>query len=167
VSPIVFKLELLPHWQIHDVFHASLLTLYKEMEEHGHNFAQPAPELIEGEEEYKVEQILNSRRWGQGRKLQYLLRWKGYSHAHDSWQDATDMHAPDLIAEYHRRKPSRIQTINIKERKCEGERHHCPMSSSSYDSTKAQDQVVGDSAQLAPPSSIAGPNSPCSPCYDS
>jgi Chromo (CHRromatin Organisation MOdifier) domain len=108
VSPIVFKLRLPPHWCIHDIFYASLLTPYKEIEEHGRNFAQLAPELIEGEEEYKVEQVLDSRRWGRGKKLQYLLRWKGYSHAHDSWQDATDVHAPDLVAEYHRKKPSGI-----------------------------------------------------------
>jgi Chromo (CHRromatin Organisation MOdifier) domain len=108
ISPVVFKLELPSHWQIHDIFHASLLTPYKEMEEHGRNFVQPAPELIKGEEEYEVEQVLNSRRWGQGRKLQYLLRWKGYSHTHDSWQDAADVHAPDLVAEYHRRKPSGV-----------------------------------------------------------
>jgi hypothetical protein len=64
VSPVVFKLGLPSHWRIHDVFHASLLTPYKEMEEHGCNFVQPAPELVEGEEEYEVEQVLNSRQWG-------------------------------------------------------------------------------------------------------
>jgi hypothetical protein len=64
ISPVVFQLALPPQWRIHDVFHASLLTLYKETEEYGENFTQPPPELIEGQEEYEVEQIIDSRRWG-------------------------------------------------------------------------------------------------------
>jgi hypothetical protein len=59
-SPVVFQLALPPKWCIHNVFHTSLLTPYKEMEEHGDNFAQPPPELIDGQEEYEVEQIINS-----------------------------------------------------------------------------------------------------------
>jgi hypothetical protein len=61
VSPMVFQLALPLQWHIHNVFHASLLTPYKEMEEHGDNFVQPPPELIDGQEEYEVEQIMNSR----------------------------------------------------------------------------------------------------------
>jgi Chromo (CHRromatin Organisation MOdifier) domain len=97
ISPIMFQLALPPQWHIHNVFHASLLTPYKEMEEYEENFMQPPPELIEGEEEYEVEQIMNSRHIGHAKKLQYLLWWKGYSHAHDSWQDTTEVRAPDLI----------------------------------------------------------------------
>jgi hypothetical protein len=52
ISPVVFQLALPPQWRIHDVFHASLLTPYKETEEYGENFMQPPPELIEGQEEY-------------------------------------------------------------------------------------------------------------------
>jgi hypothetical protein len=84
ISPVVFQLALPPQWHIHNMFHASLLTPYKEMEEHGENFPQLPPELIEGQEEFKVEQILNLRRMGHMKKLQYLLRWKGYSRTHDS-----------------------------------------------------------------------------------
>jgi hypothetical protein len=61
VSPVVFQLALPLQWHIHNVFHTSLLTPYKETEEHGDNFAQPPPELVEGQEEYEVEQIMNSR----------------------------------------------------------------------------------------------------------
>jgi hypothetical protein len=43
------------------MFHASLLTPYKETEEHGANFLEPPPDIIEGEEEYEVEQVLDSR----------------------------------------------------------------------------------------------------------
>jgi Chromo (CHRromatin Organisation MOdifier) domain len=108
ILPVVFQLDLPTQWKIHNMFHASLLTPYKETEEHGCNYMQLVPELIEGEEEYEVEQVMNLRQWGRGKKLQYLLRWKGYSHAHDSWQDATDVHALELVAAYHRRKPSGV-----------------------------------------------------------
>jgi len=37
---------------------------------------QPPPELVDGEEEYIVEKILNSRMFQ--RKLQYLVKWEGY-----------------------------------------------------------------------------------------
>jgi hypothetical protein len=61
VSPVVFQLTLPPQWHIHNVFHTSLLMPYKETEEHGDNFAQPPPELVDGQEKYEVEQIMNSR----------------------------------------------------------------------------------------------------------
>jgi Chromo (CHRromatin Organisation MOdifier) domain len=96
------------------MFHASLLIPYRKMEEHGDNFVQPPPELIEGHEEYEVEQIMNSRCIGHARKLQYLLQWKGYSRTHDSWQDATEVHAPELVKEYYDRKKSAVQTVKIK-----------------------------------------------------
>jgi Chromo (CHRromatin Organisation MOdifier) domain len=64
--------------------------------------------LIDGQEEYKVEQIINSRHAGHAKKLQYLLHWKGYSHTHDSWQDATEVHAPELVKEYYERKRSTV-----------------------------------------------------------
>jgi Chromo (CHRromatin Organisation MOdifier) domain len=97
ISPVVYRLTLPLSWKIHNVFHVSLLTPYKEMEEHGLNFAEPPPELIDEQEEYEVEQVLASRLYGCWKKLQYLIRWKGYSHAHDSWASANDVHAPDLV----------------------------------------------------------------------
>jgi Chromo (CHRromatin Organisation MOdifier) domain len=108
ISPVVFQLALPPQWCIHNVFHASLLMPYKEMEEHGDNFAQPPPELIDREEEYEVEQIMNLRCIGCAKKLQYLLWWKRYSCPYDSWQDATEVHTPELIKEYHERKKSTV-----------------------------------------------------------
>jgi Integrase zinc binding domain len=64
INPVSFCLEIPIQWKqkkIHPVFHASLLSPYKEMEEHGTNYPEPPPDLIEGEEEYEVEEILGSR----------------------------------------------------------------------------------------------------------
>jgi hypothetical protein len=64
VNLVLFQLELPLQWKqkrVHPVFHASLLSPYKEMEEHGANFPEPPLDLVEGEEEYEVEQVLDSR----------------------------------------------------------------------------------------------------------
>jgi Chromo (CHRromatin Organisation MOdifier) domain len=66
------------------------------MEEHSMNFAELPPELIEEHEEYEVEQVLASRLFGWWKKLQYLICWKGYSQAHDSWVSCDDVHTPDV-----------------------------------------------------------------------
>jgi len=62
MGPITYCLKLLDQWQIHPVFHASLLSPYQETETHGPNFLQPPPDLIEGEEEYEVEAIIAHRK---------------------------------------------------------------------------------------------------------
>ena len=61
LSPIVYQLQLLKTWKIHPVFHASLLSPYRENEVHGKNFPAPPPSLIDGEEEYEIEKIIRHR----------------------------------------------------------------------------------------------------------
>jgi len=39
ISPIAFQLDLPPSWRIHDVFHASLLTSFRETPAHGPNYS--------------------------------------------------------------------------------------------------------------------------------
>ena len=86
--------------KIHNVFHIDLLIPYKETEAYGETYMQPPPELIDGQEEYEVEEIINSRHTGRNRKLQYLVRWKGYPSSDNSWVDEKDMHTPELIQDY-------------------------------------------------------------------
>jgi hypothetical protein len=64
ISPVTYQLELLLQWKIHNIFHTSLLTPYKEMEQHGRNFIEPPPNIIEGEPKWEVEQILGTQRFG-------------------------------------------------------------------------------------------------------
>src|SRR5882757_9421632 len=105
ISSVAYKLQIPAMWQVHDVFHMLLLTPYKETMEHGKNFLEPPPDIIEGEEEWEVEQILNKRIFGRSKKLQFLVRWKGYSPAHDQWVNREDMAADDLIRIYERENP--------------------------------------------------------------
>ena len=61
-----------------------LLKHYKEDDTYGENYPEPSPELIKGEEVYKVESILNHRKRGCG--CQYYVKWKGYPISDASWE---------------------------------------------------------------------------------
>jgi hypothetical protein len=105
-----YHLELPAHWKIHDAFHAtdaSLLLPYYETKEHGRNFLKPSPELIEGQLEWEVENILDSRQ--HRHKLQYLIKWKGYSNAHNSWEPKENVNVPTLLTAFHKRKLAAIK----------------------------------------------------------
>jgi Chromo (CHRromatin Organisation MOdifier) domain len=101
ISDTTYWLKLPKHWKIHDTFHAKLLTPYRQTDKYGPNFLEPPPELLEGEPEWEVEEIMGQRQIRN--KRQYLIWWKDYSPAHDSWEDESAIHAPLLIQAYQQR----------------------------------------------------------------
>jgi hypothetical protein len=105
MSAVNYRLELPTQWSIHPVFHIDLLTPYKETIMHGPNFTRPAPELIDGEEEYSVERILDSWRFGRRQRLQYLVKWEGYPDSDNMWVDKDDVFAEDKVREFKASNP--------------------------------------------------------------
>jgi Chromo (CHRromatin Organisation MOdifier) domain len=120
ISPVAVRLELPPQWRIHPVFHISLLTPYTETPSHGPNFTRPPPDLINGEEEYEVEQIRSHQTWGRSKTLQYLIKWTGYPESDNTWEDADQIHAPELIKLYH----SALSGRHIKAQRARLEERH-------------------------------------------
>jgi hypothetical protein len=57
--------------------------------------------------------ILKHHTFGWWKKKQYLVRWKGYSPAHDSWVNAEDLHAKDLISEYKAHPAPFISSLTV------------------------------------------------------
>ncbi len=100
MSPVNYRLKLPTQWSIHDVFHIDLLTPYRETELHGANYSRPPPDLIDNQEEYEIERILDSRHHGRRHALQYLVKWKGYPDSDNEWVSHKDVHAPDVIREF-------------------------------------------------------------------
>ena len=84
LGPVTYWSQLLATWQIHNVFHTTLLWPYKENEVYGENYTEPPPELVEREEVYEVETILSHRRRGRG--YQYFIKWRGYPISDASWE---------------------------------------------------------------------------------
>ena len=105
INPVTYQLILLTTWQIHPVFHASLLSPYVETDAHGPNYSRPPPDLIGGEEFYEVEQICDHQCHGCSRMLQYLIKWKGSPKSDNTWEPADQVLAPDLLREYHKHRP--------------------------------------------------------------
>jgi len=105
IGPMAYRLRL-PHGmkQLHPVFNIVKLTpapddpiTGRKTEDH------PPPVVIDGEPEWEVEEILDSH-WHQ-RRFQYLIKWKGYSREYNSWESASEVSAPELTAEFHRKYP--------------------------------------------------------------
>ena len=61
VSPVTYRIKLPSSMKIHNVFHVDLLIPYQETDAYGTAYPQPPPELIDGEEEYEVEEIIADR----------------------------------------------------------------------------------------------------------
>ena len=106
MSRTSYQLKLPPQWKIHNVFHTTLLTPYKETPLNSNQNQEPTPKLVDGQPEWEVEQILCVRQ--HQRQVQYLIRWKGFSKAHDSWEPATNVHTEELIKEFYKRYPKAI-----------------------------------------------------------
>ena len=91
---MAYKLKLLqtPTWhRKHNVFNKKLLKPFIKPSFNIQPNDPPAPpDLVEEEEEYEVEAILDSHK--KGRYIKYLVKWKGYSNTENSWEPRGNVH---------------------------------------------------------------------------
>src|SRR6266478_3976142 len=135
ISPVAYRLELPPNWRIHNVFHTSLLTPYYETTAHGPNFTQPPPDLINREEEYEVERIVAHRQFRRSKRLQYLIKWKGYPESDNTWEPADQVHAPELIKHYQSARTHQSSAVHLQS--ASGKTHRSALPQSHIKTPKA------------------------------
>ena len=96
ISPVVYKLNLPSSLKIHPVFHISLLKSYNESDEFERTSTPPPAIIIDNEEEYEVEYILDKRIIR--KQPQYLVKWTGYPLYDATWEPLDNLNnASDLI----------------------------------------------------------------------
>lgn len=106
VGEAAYLLQLPATWRrIHPVINEDLLSPYL-----GPAFPSqkvpppPSPELIEGHQEYIVENIVDSRIHRGG--LQYLVHWKGYPVAERTWEPVRNVaNSKQLVDKFHQEHP--------------------------------------------------------------
>ena len=101
VGPLAYRLKL-PHGmrQLHPVFNVIKLSAAPEDPIPGRKpQAPPPPIVVDREPEWEVEEILDSR-WHR-RRFQFLIKWKGFSREHNSWEVTSNIKASDLVVEYY------------------------------------------------------------------
>ena len=101
-----FRLELPPSIRIHPIFHVALLEPYVKNTFPGRDVPQPPPVIVDGEPEWEVASVLDSK-FLRG-KLYYLVDLEGFDESERSWEPAQNLrHATAVIADFHRRFPAR------------------------------------------------------------
>jgi hypothetical protein len=83
ISPVSYMLALPKTMKIHPVIHISQLRKYEHGSPFSPKYEQPAPEMVDGHEEYEVEKIIDKRI--HYRRAEYLVKWKGYGEEDNSW----------------------------------------------------------------------------------
>lgn len=102
MGPLTYRLKLPRTWRIHTVFHAALLSPFKQTIVHGPAWAEPPPEEIDGEPEWEPETILRHKRVRGGR-YHYLVKWKEYPTSDNSWEPEEHLtNAEELLKAYKR-----------------------------------------------------------------
>ena len=112
MSENAVELELLVSLRVHPVVNVRRLVKYQEQVE-GQKKILPPPVEVEGEKEYKVEEILD-RQERRG-KTRYLVKWKGYTAEENTWKGLENLkNAREKIEEFEKgRFEEEIRRIRV------------------------------------------------------
>jgi len=115
ISLNAVRLELPSIVRIYSVVNVSRIRRYVGQVE-GQKKEQPAPVIIEEEEEWEVERILN-KQWVRG-KNKYLVCWKGFMAESDTWEGRENLeNAKEAVEEFKREYRRDMEDVAWQERK--------------------------------------------------
>ena len=99
--------------KIHPVVNISRIKPYKERLEGQPTFKPGPVQVTEDREiEFEIESIIDSQ-W-KGRRLEYLVHWKGYSEEDRTWEPKGNLaNASEAIKDFHRTSPSAPRSLNM------------------------------------------------------
>ena len=98
-----YQLDLPTSMKIHDVFHPSLLQKTSADPLPGQDNDSAPPVVVDDEEKWEVDDILNAKRKGRSRKVQFGVKWKGYD-KNKEWYDASGFeHSKEVVDDFYHR----------------------------------------------------------------
>jgi hypothetical protein len=101
LSDRAYCLQLPDNLKIHNMFYVGLLSKVRE-DEARPILREPGPLEIEGEEEYEVEEIVDSER--RPDEWYYRIKWKGYGPESNTWEPKSNLeHSEDILRKYHQK----------------------------------------------------------------
>jgi len=104
VSPNAIVLKLPPSFKIDAPINVSQLRPYKPPTILGQQIMPQSPVEVEGEEEYVVEEILDSHL--RHNKLEFLVKWEGYMNENNLWElEDNHKNACNTIATFYHKYP--------------------------------------------------------------
>ena len=102
VSTNAYELELPASVRLHPVFNVSQLRPYHDPSARfpGRIIDPQPPVVVDGEEEYEVEEIISHR--NARRRREYLVKWAGYSSLDNTWVPLSNLkNAQEKVDRYH------------------------------------------------------------------
>jgi len=100
---LAYHLKLPKSWTVYPIFNKVLLHPHIGPKFPGQDiYNRPPPDLIDEQEEFDVEEILDThiRR----KRREYLVKWKGYGSEDNTWEPESNLeHSPLAIADFHKK----------------------------------------------------------------
>jgi hypothetical protein len=108
ISPVNFRLDLPERLKIFPIFHVELLKPKVQSKIPGRTQSPPPPEMIDDNEEWEVDEILDSKGDPRRRRdaVRYLVQWLG--HDEPTWEPISYLtNAMERLHSFHRRYPKK------------------------------------------------------------
>jgi len=113
ISSNAVKLKLPASFKIHNVINVSHTRPYHPPVA-GQSIIPPEPVTVEGTPEYEVEEIMDS--WLKCDKLEFLVKWSGYTDDYNTWgPEANCANSHDIIEECYKSNPSTSRKLRAQD----------------------------------------------------
>ena len=107
--------------KIYNIFHPSLLRKAPQDPLLGQKTAPPGLIIVEGTEQYEVDDILDAKL--DYRRLKYRVKWRGYRDRDLDWYDADNSEfdaAADVVTEFYKKYPWKPKPAALRRRRSYG-----------------------------------------------